>query len=63
MIFDPKTVHDRATFEDPHHVAEGFSDIIVNGTPVLRQGALTGARPGGPLRREEPLVLRKPGSG
>lgn len=52
VIFDPKTVRDTATFEDPHHVAEGFTDVIVNGIPVLRQGSLTGARPGGPLRRE-----------
>jgi N-acyl-D-amino-acid deacylase len=51
VIFDPQTVRDTATFEDPHHVAEGFTDVIVNGTPVLRQGALTGERPGGPLRR------------
>lgn len=54
VIFDPATVRDTATFEDPHHVAEGFTDVIVNGIPVIRQGALTKARPGGPLRREVP---------
>lgn len=57
VIFDPETVRDTATFEEPHHLAEGFTDVIVNGIPVLRQGALTGERPGGPLRRE---AVRKP---
>lgn len=50
VIFDPDKVGDPATFADPHHYAVGFSDVIVNGTPVIRDGAMTGARPGGPLR-------------
>jgi N-acyl-D-amino-acid deacylase len=51
VIFDPAAVGDPATFADPHHHAAGFSEVIVNGTPVIRDGALTGAKPGGPLRR------------
>ncbi len=50
VIFDPAKVNDPATFADPHHYAEGFSDVIVNGEVVIRDGVLTGARPGGPLR-------------
>jgi len=50
VIFDPAKVNDPATYDDPHHMAEGFSDIIVNGDVVLRAGALSGNRPGGPLR-------------
>ncbi len=50
VIFDPEKVNDPATFDDPHHYAEGFTDVIVNGGVVLRSGELTGARTGGPLR-------------
>lgn len=50
VIFDPDKVGDVATFGDPHHYAAGFSDVIVNGAPVILRGVLTGARPGGPLR-------------
>jgi N-acyl-D-amino-acid deacylase len=50
VIFDPEKVSDPSTFADPHHYAVGFSDVIVNGTPVIREAALTGARPGRPVR-------------
>ena len=45
-------IQDHATFENPHQYATGVRDVFVNGVPVLRDGALTGARPG--------VVLRKP---
>lgn len=51
VLFDPALVGDPATYEDPHRHAAGFSDVIVNGIPVIRDGALTDAKPGGPLRR------------
>ena len=50
VVFDPDKVNDPATFTDPHHYAEGFSNVIVNGELVIRDGVLTPARPGGPLR-------------
>ncbi|MBI4626120.1 MAG: amidohydrolase family protein, partial [Verrucomicrobia bacterium] len=50
VIFDPATVGDPSTFDDPHHYAAGFSDIIVNGLPVIRAEKLTEAKPGGPVR-------------
>lgn len=53
VIFDPEKVTDPSTFNDPHHYAEGFTDIIVNGTPVIRAGQLTEARPGRPVRLNE----------
>lgn len=56
VIFDPDKVNDPATYNDPHHFAEGFSEIIVNGGVVLRAGALTGNRPGGPLRSAPPAT-------
>ncbi len=51
VIFDPEKVSDPSTYEDPHHFAEGFTEVIVNGGVVLRDGQLTGARSGGPLRK------------
>ncbi|MDO8540437.1 MAG: D-aminoacylase [Opitutaceae bacterium] len=53
VIFDPETVGSAATFDDPHHYATGFSDVIVNGTPVIRAGEFMAARPGRPVRLNE----------
>ena len=50
VVFDPATIIDKATFEDPHHFSEGVSDVVVNGVPVLRGGAMTGKRPGRSIR-------------
>jgi dihydroorotase/N-acyl-D-amino-acid deacylase len=49
-VFDPRTVIDRATFEDPHQPSTGIAHVFVNGRAVLRDGALTDARPGRGLR-------------
>lgn len=46
VVFDPETVIDVATYEDPHRTSIGIEHVIVNGDPVLRDGGLTGARPG-----------------
>jgi dihydroorotase/N-acyl-D-amino-acid deacylase len=45
-VFDPATVRDRATFEQPHQYADGFSHVIVNGQVVFEKGEMTAARPG-----------------
>ncbi|HEU0016607.1 MAG TPA: D-aminoacylase [Longimicrobium sp.] len=50
-IFDPNTVCDRATFDEPVQTSVGIVHVIVNGVPVLRNGTPTGARPGRGLRR------------
>ncbi|MDZ4287431.1 MAG: amidohydrolase family protein, partial [Prosthecobacter sp.] len=50
VIFDPAKVGDPATFNDPHHYSEGIADVLVNGAAVIRDGQMTKARPGGPLR-------------
>ncbi len=50
-LFDPTTVCDRATFENPVQTPVGIPHVVVNGVPVVRNGQVTGARPGRPLRR------------
>jgi N-acyl-D-amino-acid deacylase len=50
VVFDPAQVADRATFESPHQLAVGVRHVLVNGVPVLRDGAHTGAKPGRALR-------------
>jgi len=49
-VFDPATVRDVATFEDPNHYAIGVKHVFVNGQAVVKDGAITDARPGRPLR-------------
>ncbi len=46
VVFDPKTIADRATFEQPHQYAVGMKQVLVNGVPVLKDGEHTGATPG-----------------
>jgi N-acyl-D-amino-acid deacylase len=50
-IFDPATVADRATFDEPVQTSAGIRHVLVNGVPVLRDGQPTGARTGRALRR------------
>ena len=45
-IFDPATIADRATFQNPQQYAVGMRHVFVNGVPVLREGEHTGATPG-----------------
>ena len=50
VVFDAGRVADAATYEKPHQHAAGFAHVVVNGVPVIRDGRLTGARPGQVLR-------------
>jgi N-acyl-D-amino-acid deacylase len=55
VVFDPATVADRATYDNPHQYAVGVRDVIVNGAVTLRNGEFAGAYAGravyGPGRR------------
>jgi dihydroorotase/N-acyl-D-amino-acid deacylase len=55
MIFDPNTIIDRATYEQPHQLSVGVRYVLVNGVPVVADGTVTGAKPG--------RVVRGPGYG
>ncbi len=50
VVFDPETVHDLATFDDPNRLSEGMDYVLVNGVPVIEDGKMTGALPGKVLR-------------
>jgi N-acyl-D-amino-acid deacylase len=50
VVFDPESIRDHATFDDPRQYASGVSDVFVNGVQVLRDGNHTGATPGRVVR-------------
>jgi N-acyl-D-aspartate/D-glutamate deacylase len=52
VVFDPATIRDLATFENPNQLSQGMNYVLVNGVPVIDQGKMTGALPGKVLRGE-----------
>lgn len=50
VIFDPETIQDHATFDQPLQYATGVVDVFVNGTQVLNNGEHTGSMPGRVVR-------------
>ena len=52
VVFDPATIEDHATYEDPKRSPTGLHHVFVNGAHTVRMGAHLGARAG--------LVLEKP---
>ena len=53
VVFDPKTIIDRATYEAPHQLSLGVRHVFVNGVAVVRDSRHTGAKPG--------MIVRGPG--
>ncbi len=58
VVFDPATVIDRSTVEDPLAAPEGIPAVMVNGQWVVRDGLMTGERPGRVLRGPSSKVAR-----
>jgi N-acyl-D-glutamate deacylase len=53
VVFDPETIREVGTYEDPNHPAVGVNSLLVNGTLVVAGGKLiTDAAPGQPIRRQ-----------
>jgi N-acyl-D-amino-acid deacylase len=50
VVFDPSTIKDVATFEEPNQLSQGMEYVLVNGVPVIDQGKMTGKLPGKVLR-------------
>ena len=46
VIFDPATIRDKGTFENPNQLSEGMEYVLVNGVPVIEHGKQTNALPG-----------------
>ncbi|MEE2522425.1 D-aminoacylase [Pseudarthrobacter sp. J75] len=58
VLFDPETIRDTATFENPRQPAAGIHYVFVNGTPAIDAGQPTGARAGRALRRHSDGLTR-----
>jgi len=46
VVFDPDTIRDVATFENPNQLSDGMRFVLVNGVPVIEEGKMTNALPG-----------------
>jgi N-acyl-D-amino-acid deacylase len=58
VLFDPRTVTDRATVEHPNWLSAGVDRVWVNGGLVYANGRATGRRPGAVLRRSRAASVR-----
>jgi len=52
VLFDPETVADNATYEEPKRYPTGIEFVLINGTPVLENGVYSGTLAGRVLRKE-----------
>jgi N-acyl-D-amino-acid deacylase len=50
VVFDPATIQDHATFQEPHQYSTGVEHVWVNGKQILKEGEHTGALPGRVVR-------------
>ncbi|MFJ4285701.1 amidohydrolase family protein [Paenarthrobacter nicotinovorans] len=59
VLFDPETIRDTATFQNPRQAASGIQYVFVNGTAAIDGGQPTGARAGRALRRHTDGLTRE----
>jgi len=52
-VFDPETIVDAVTFQDPHPYEQGIHHVFVAGQAALLDGEMTGTRPGRVLRSSD----------
>src|SRR5262249_15283095 len=57
-VFDPKTIVDRATYEDPAQLSDGVRFVLVNGVVQVRDGRVTGAHGGQIVTRSAHMPSR-----
>ena len=57
-VFDPVTVAEKATYEDPHQFAAGIAQVFVNGTSTFRDGEHSGIHAGRSLRRQRDFIAK-----
>jgi len=53
VVFDPETITDKATFDNPNQLSEGMQWVLVNGEPVISEGQMTNSLPGKVLRHNQ----------
>jgi dihydroorotase/N-acyl-D-amino-acid deacylase len=53
VVFNPETITDKATFDNPNQLSEGMQFVLVNGNPVIAEGQMTNSLPGQVLRRNQ----------
>ena len=58
VVFDPETVAERCTFDAPRRLPVGIRHVLVNGTPVVENGRVTGVRAGGLLAAARMISAR-----
>ena len=61
IVFDPKTITDRATYEQPEVLSEGMRFVIVNGQVAVADGKFNGTLAGRALRKTSGAVARERG--
>ncbi|MEP6509231.1 MAG: D-aminoacylase, partial [Gemmatimonadales bacterium] len=50
VVFDPDSIRDLATFDNPNQLSAGMQYVLVNGVPVIAEGRMTNALPGKVVR-------------